>query len=61
VQVESKVDIVKRLGRSTDRGDAVAYALMEGRRLSDRRRPVQPRGRGFSFGPAAQRQPEPWR
>ncbi len=61
VQVESKVDIVKRLGRSTDRGDAVAYALMEGRRLSDRRRPVQPRGRRFSFGPAAERQPEPWR
>jgi hypothetical protein len=47
---------VKRLGRSTDRGDAVAYALMEGRRLSDRRRPVQPHGRVFSFGPAAQRQ-----
>jgi hypothetical protein len=57
IQVESKVDIVKRLGRSTDRGDAVAYALCEGRRLRDRRPPVQARGRGFSFGPASHQQP----
>jgi hypothetical protein len=29
IQVESKPDIAKRLGRSTDRGDAVCYALQE--------------------------------
>ena len=28
IQIESKEDIVKRLGRSPDRGDAVAYALV---------------------------------
>jgi hypothetical protein len=55
IQVESKVDIVKRLGRSPDRADAVALALCEGRRLRDRRPAVQPSGRGFSFGPGAHR------
>ncbi|MGE0118700.1 MAG: terminase [Dongiaceae bacterium] len=29
IQVESKPDIIKRLGRSPDRGDAVVYALVE--------------------------------
>ena len=39
VQVESKPDIAKRLGRSTDRGDAVVYALCESRRRSERSGP----------------------
>jgi hypothetical protein len=59
IQVESKVEIVKRLGRSTDRGDAVAYALCEGRRLRDRRPPVQ-RAPSFSFGPASQQRRSSW-
>jgi hypothetical protein len=52
IQVEAKVDIVKRLGRSPDRADAVALALCEGRRLRDRR-PLPQRASSFSFGPAA--------
>ena len=55
IQVEAKVDIIKRLGRSPDRADAVALALCEGRRLRDRHPAVQPSGRGFSFGPGAHR------
>jgi hypothetical protein len=39
VQVESKPDIAKRLGRSTDRGDAVVYALSESPRKSRRTGP----------------------
>jgi hypothetical protein len=35
IQVESKPDIAKRLGRSTDRGDAVVHALCESRRRAN--------------------------
>ena len=37
IQVESKEDIKKRLGRSTDRGDAVVMCLSEGARAVSRR------------------------
>jgi hypothetical protein len=36
IQVESKPDIAKRLGRSTDRGDAIVYALTDGPRRGGR-------------------------
>jgi hypothetical protein len=55
IQVESKVEIQKRLGRSTDRADAIMLALCEGKPLRDRRPAVQRSGRGFSFGPGAHR------
>ena len=38
IQIESKEDIVKRLGRSPDRGDAVVMALQDSRRDARRRR-----------------------
>jgi hypothetical protein len=34
IQVESKEDIIKRLGRSPDRGDSAVYALARGRAVS---------------------------
>jgi len=37
IQIESKEDIKKRIGRSTDRGDAVAMCLIEGMRAEARR------------------------
>jgi len=55
IQVEAKVDIIKRLGRSPDRADAVALALCEGRRLRDRPRPMMQRAPSFNFGPGSAR------
>lgn len=45
VQVESKEDVIKRLGRSPDCGDAVVYALPENRAL--RKFNTKPAGSGW--------------
>ena len=48
IQVESKEEIVKRLGRSPDRGDAAVYALKATPRRRDRaRRRVRSVERGY--------------
>ena len=47
IQVESKQDIKKRLGRSTDSGDAVAYANICTEKLNNSTAVTIPRGPGF--------------
>ena len=44
IQIESKDDIKKRLGRSTDKADAVIMAWSEGQRLAERH--ARRKGRG---------------
>lgn len=39
IQVEAKADIIKRLGRSPDLGDAAVYALVDAPRVDQRRGP----------------------
>lgn len=46
IQIESKDDIRKRLGRSTDRGDAVVMAFLQGGMMSTARGVVQKSARG---------------
>ena len=48
IQIEAKEELRKRLGRSTNKGDAVAMALAEGNRA------VQRIGRVMSFSAAEQ-------
>lgn len=52
VQVESKDEIIKRIGRSPDRGDAVVMANMTTRKKTKERpeRPRRPRGSGGWMG-----------
>ncbi len=54
IQVETKVEIARRLGRSTDRGDAVVYALCEsprkGRYIPPGLRPTRQNNRYSPLG-----------